>query len=334
MHAQCADEVALHEPEGFGQQQRARHLGRDAIHHFAPELMRHGAIELLIGQTVFGARRNGPARARPGEPEPVEMPLRERHSGVKTNHGEHARHMQNGLDQMLAHRRIQIIELRRVIPRKAGAVIAVIDVAHLAGGAVAAAKDHGRIGLVIIVALNLNLDAAIGRKIRPVKGIIRIRRVPARQKPLRMFDHPGRINAHVIGHHVAGQPDAALRRAVAQLVISRLAAQVVGNAIVKERIGRGHCVSVAAKLLDSFAGAAALPQADQPERGEAAPGQRVEFFIRNLIEPLDRAAIPARELVEPNIRALGHKHSTGHPFDVRAEFFIFHVAHATEGGHF
>ena len=41
MHAQGADEVALHEPEGLGQQQRAGNFGGHAIHHLAPELVRH-----------------------------------------------------------------------------------------------------------------------------------------------------------------------------------------------------------------------------------------------------------------------------------------------------
>ena len=46
MHAEGADEVTLHEPEGLGEEQGAGHFGGDAIDDLAPELVRHGAIEL------------------------------------------------------------------------------------------------------------------------------------------------------------------------------------------------------------------------------------------------------------------------------------------------
>ena len=49
MHAQGANEVALHQPEGLGQQQRSGHFGGHAVHHFAPELMRHVPVELGVG---------------------------------------------------------------------------------------------------------------------------------------------------------------------------------------------------------------------------------------------------------------------------------------------
>ncbi len=45
MHAEGADKVALHEPEGFGQQQRAGHFRCDAVDHLAPEFMRHVLVE-------------------------------------------------------------------------------------------------------------------------------------------------------------------------------------------------------------------------------------------------------------------------------------------------
>ena len=85
-----------------------------------------------------------------------------------------------------------------------------------------------------------------------------------------MFDNPGRVDAHVVGHHVAGEADAVMVGAVAQGDVGRFAAQIVGNAIVEERIGRGDGFAVAAKLLDSARGAAALPNADEPERIDAA----------------------------------------------------------------
>ena len=66
MHAQGADEVALHEPEGLGQQQRAGNFGGHAVDHFAPELVRHGAVELGLAHAVLGAGGNGAARPGPG----------------------------------------------------------------------------------------------------------------------------------------------------------------------------------------------------------------------------------------------------------------------------
>ena len=59
--------------------------------------------------------------------------------------GNMARHMQNGLDHCLAHLGAQIVELRGVVPGKAGAVIAVIDIARLARPAITRLKHHRRV---------------------------------------------------------------------------------------------------------------------------------------------------------------------------------------------
>ena len=160
MHAQGADKVALHQPESLGQQQRSGHLGGHAIHHFAPEFVRHVLVEFGLAHAVFGARWNGAARARPRKPQPMKMPLGQRHRRVEANHRKQPRHIQNGLDHLFAHRRIQVVELRGVVPRKAGAVVAVIDVARLAGPAVAAAKNDSSVGLLEVVIFDLDFDAA------------------------------------------------------------------------------------------------------------------------------------------------------------------------------
>ena len=101
-----------------------------------------------------------------------------------------------------------------------------------------------------------------------------------------MLDHPGRIDAHVVRHHVAGQPNAVLIGAIAQVDVGRFAAQVVGDAVVEERIRRSHGIRVPAELLDRFRCAAALPDADQPQRVQSATRQGLQFFVGNL----DRAA--------------------------------------------
>ena len=87
----------------------------------------------------------------PGKPQPMKVALGQRHRRVEADHGKQPRHIQNGLNHLLADRGIQVVELRGVVPRKAGAVVAVIDVARLAGLLVAAPEDHRRIGLLEVV---------------------------------------------------------------------------------------------------------------------------------------------------------------------------------------
>jgi hypothetical protein len=180
------------------------------------------------------------------------MPLGQGHRGIEANHRKQPRHVENGLNHLLAHRRIQVVELRRVVPGKAGAVVAVVDVACLAAGLVAPAKNHGGVGLIEVVVLDFDFDAPIVRKIGPIVAVGRIRRVLARDEPIRMLDDPGRVDAHVVGHHVAGQAHAVVVGAVAKSDVGRLAAQIAGNGVVEERIGRGHGVAVAAEQLDGL----------------------------------------------------------------------------------
>ena len=165
------------------------------------------------------------------------MPLGQRHGRVEADDREQARHMQDGLDDLLAHRRIQVVELRGIVPGKAGAVVAVIDVAGFASLAVAALEDHGGVGLLEVVILDFDLDAPVMGEIGTIEAVGGIGRVRARDEPLRMLDDPGRIDAHVVGHHVAGQADAVPISAVAQVDVGRFAAQIVGDAVVEERIG-------------------------------------------------------------------------------------------------
>ena len=172
----------------------------------------------------------------------MKVALGQGHGGVEADDGKQPRHVQDGLDHLLAHRRIQVVELRGVVPGKAGAVVAVIDVAGLAAGAVAAAEDHGGVGLLKVVVFNLDLHAPVVGEIGTVEAVGGIGRLWPGDEPLRVLDHPGRIDAHVVGHHVAGQANAMPVSAVAQIDVGRLAAQVLGNGVVEERIGRGHGV--------------------------------------------------------------------------------------------
>jgi hypothetical protein len=127
------------------------------------------AVELGLAHAVFGARGDGAAGARAGKPEPVKVALGQGHGGIEADHRKQPRHVQDGLDDLLAHRRIEVVELRGVVPGKAGAVVAVVDVAGFAAGAVAAAKDHGGVGLLEVVVLDLDLDAPSWERSGPLK---------------------------------------------------------------------------------------------------------------------------------------------------------------------
>jgi len=48
VHAERPDEVALHEPEGLGEQERVRDLRGDAVHDLAPELDGDRGVERLL----------------------------------------------------------------------------------------------------------------------------------------------------------------------------------------------------------------------------------------------------------------------------------------------
>ena len=131
---------------------------------------------------------------------------------------------------------------------------------------------------------------------------------------------PAGVDAHVVGHHVRGEADAARPRPVAEVAPGGLAAEVVGDAVVHERVGGRHGLGVAAQLLDALRGVAAFPQADEPQPGEA-PRRAAGRAPRpgSASRRPDRPSVCARELVQPHVGALGHEHQLGHPVAVRAE---------------
>ena len=171
--------------------------------------------------------------------------------------------------------------------------------------------------------LDLDFDAAVVGEIGAFEAVGGIGRVRAGDEPLGMLDDPGRIDAHVVGHHVTGQADAVMIAAVAQGDVGRFAAKIVGNAIVEERIGRGDGILIAAELLDGLGGAAALPNADEPERIDAAVREVGEIFVGDLVEAADVAAVFAAQLRQPHIGAFGDEHRAGHPGRVGRELFVF-----------
>ena len=68
VHAEGADEIAFHEPEGLGEEQGAGDFGGDAIDDVAPELVGHEGVEFGLGHAGFGARGDGAAGAGHGKP--------------------------------------------------------------------------------------------------------------------------------------------------------------------------------------------------------------------------------------------------------------------------
>jgi hypothetical protein len=86
---------------------------------------------------------------------------------------------------------------------------------------VAAAEDDGGVGLLVVVVFDLDFDAAVVGEIGAVEAVGGVGRILARDEPLGMFDDPGRVDAHVVGHHVAGEADAVVIGAVAQIDVGR-----------------------------------------------------------------------------------------------------------------
>ena len=79
---------------------------------------------------------------------------------------------------------------------------------------------------------------------------------------------------------------------------------------------------VAAQALDGARCDAALPQADEPQSGDAARGQQLQLLVGDLVEAVDVAQIFLGELLQPDIGALGHQHHVRHPGLVGAEVFV------------
>ncbi len=319
VHPERPDEVPLHQPERLGQEQRVRRLRGHAVDHLAPELDRHPLVELGPRQAVLGPGGDGASGAGLGEPEPLVVLLGQRHRRVEADHREAAGDRQDGLDRRLPDVGPQVVELRRVVPGHARAVVAVVDEAVLAGRPVLPPEDHRRVAVVVVVVLDPDADPRIGGEVRAAERVRRVRRLLEREEPVRVLHHPARVDPHVVGDHVAREPDPATPGALPQVRVRRLAAQVLGDPVVEQRVGGGHGLRVPAQLLDPFRRAAALPQPDQPEPGEALAGQPVQLLVGDLVQPPDLPPVLAGELVEPDVGALGQQHQARHPVAIHAE---------------
>src|SRR5215213_3945892 len=106
-----------------------------------------------------------------------------------------------------------------------------------------------------------------------------------------MFNDPLRVNAHMVGDHIRRETDAALPGTGSQVFQRAPAAEIFGDIVGIKGIRRSDGLRVTHPLLDLLAGARALPQTDQPESCETTVAQQIQFFIRDLVESPDPAAI-------------------------------------------
>jgi len=64
------------------------------------------------------------------------MLLGKHHRRIEADDGKEPCHVQNGLNNGFAHFGFEEVQLRRIVPWHVGAIVAVVDVAHITGPAV------------------------------------------------------------------------------------------------------------------------------------------------------------------------------------------------------
>ncbi len=325
VHTQGADEVALHEPERLGQEERIGDLLRHSIDHLPPELFGQELVELLFGHAVFRAGGDRPACPWLGEPEALVVLLGQRHSRVEADDGELAGHVEDHLDDRLADFFLQEVELRRVVPGHARTVVPVVNVDLVAGPVVDAFEDHGSVSPVVIAVLEVDTHAVVAAEIGTGERIGGEGTVLERDESIGMIDHPMRVDAHMVGDHITRQTNPALPRAVTQALVSVLPTQLVRHAVILHGIGGGDGFGVAHDLLDALGGRAALPESDEPQPREPSLRQGVQLLVWDLVQPADGPLVGLRELIEPDVGVLGDEDHLGHPCLIRAEALVFRL---------
>ena len=245
------------------------------------------------------------------------------HRRVEPDDGEAARDGQDRLDDLLADFGLDEVELGGVVPGEARSVVAVIDVTGHAGPVIVMLEHDRGVAVVPVVILEDDRNPGIGRQVGSVERVGRVWRFRDREEPLGVLDHPPGVDAHVVRHHVAGETDAARPGAIAQVCVGGLAADVVRDPVVIERVGRSHRVGVATPALDRLRRTRPLPQPDEPQPGYAPAREQVQLFVRDRVQRPDVALVALRQLVQPDVRALGHEDESGHPVRVGAESLGF-----------
>ena len=171
VHAQCADEIALHHPEGLCEKQRVWNLVRNAVDHLPPELLRNPPVELLVAEGVHEPAGDVSSVSGLGVPEPLDVALGKRHRRIEADYVEVPGNVQDLLDDGLSGHGIEVVQLCGVVPGHRRAVVAVEDIAGLACPPVDAAEGDCRIAPVIVVVLDLDLDVRVGGQVRSVERV-------------------------------------------------------------------------------------------------------------------------------------------------------------------
>ena len=221
VHPEGPDEVALHQPERLGKEEGVRRLRGDSVDDLAPELVRHQRVEGGLGHRVLAPRRDGATAPGLRPPEPLDVALGKDHRGVESDHRETAGDLEDRLDDRLADVGLEVVQLSRVVPGKARAVVAVVDVADVARRRVAALEDDRGVGVVPVVVFEADLHALVVGQVLARVRVGGERRLGDPDEPIRIVDHPVRIDPHVVGDHVRREPDPARGRPVAQVRVSR-----------------------------------------------------------------------------------------------------------------
>jgi len=102
------------------------------------------------------------AEADLGEPEALKVFLGQGHGGVEADDGEVARHMENGADHRFAKLGDEIIQLGRIVPGRAGAVVAVVDIADTAAAVIHMLEDHRGVCSRPVAVLDAETDVGRG----------------------------------------------------------------------------------------------------------------------------------------------------------------------------
>ncbi len=197
------------------------------------------------------------------------MLLGQGHRSVEANNREFAGHVQDGLDNRFAHFWVQVIKLGRVVPGHGSTVIAMIDEFLVTGPEIYAFENHRGICAVVIVVIQVNPHALIPRKVCPIERIGRKWAVIKCDKPIWMFDDPGRIDAHMVRYHVRCQANAAFPGPIAQVAVGLISPKITGDIVIEKGISRGNCILVASQLFNLFGRRTAFPQANQPQSRES-----------------------------------------------------------------
>ena len=210
VHTECADEVAFHHPKCFGKQQRVRNFGCDPVDDFPPKFVGNRTIEFFRRKSAFTPRRDITSVPRRGIPQPSDVFFCKHHRRIESDDRKIFRDVDDLPHHCFTCDRVQKIDLRRIVPRHAGTVVSVVDIAHVSGMVIDPLKDDGAVGFGIIMIFEVDADPPVARKILAVERVLREGAILPLDEEVGLFDDPFRIHAGVIRHHVGCKTDAAL----------------------------------------------------------------------------------------------------------------------------